>query len=86
MSPSSTPARGQNRHARPGEYATREPQKSNLYQLLLDNTETFIAHHEQRFQPEYGYLRPEVQSTLEELIACGDFRFGLARVKCRDCG
>ena len=86
MSPSSTPARVRNRHARPGGYATREPQKSDIYQLLLDNAETFLAHHEQLFQPEYGYLRPEVQSTLEELIACGDFRFGLARVKCRDCG
>ena len=86
MSTSSTPARVRNHHARPRGYATREPQKSDLYQLLLDNAETFLAHHEQLFQPEYGYLRPEEQSTLEELIACGDFRFGLARVKCRDCG
>ena len=86
MSPTHTSARCQDRQARPGGYATREPHKSDLYRLLLDNAETFLAHHEQRFQPEYGYLRPEVQSTLEELIACGDFRFGLARVKCRDCG
>jgi len=86
VSSSCTPAPGQDRQARPKGYATREAQKSDLYRLLLDNTETFLAHHEQQFQAEYGYLRPEVQSTLEELIACGDIRFGLARVKCLDCG
>lgn len=86
MSSSSTPALGQDRQPWPKGYATREAQKSALYRLLLDNLETFLAHHEQRFQPEYGYLRPEVQSTLEEMIACGDIWFGLARVRCQDCG
>ena len=54
--------------------------------LLIDHLETFFNHYDQRFRPRHGRLRPEVRRTLEELIQCGVYRFGLARVRCRECG
>ncbi|MBT3291694.1 MAG: IS91 family transposase, partial [Victivallales bacterium] len=53
---------------------------------MRDHLETFLAGHEQRHREHYGHLRPEVQRTLEELIECGDPHFGVARVRCLDCG
>ena len=66
-------------------YRTRKPANDALCRLVRDNVETFFAQYDERFQPQYGYLRAEVRKALEELTACGDFHFGLARVKCRDC-
>lgn len=67
-------------------YATRWPERTDLYRLLLDYLETFFADYDRRLQPRHGYLRPEARRALEEFIRCGVIRFGLARMKCRDCG
>ena len=67
-------------------YRARDPQPTDLYRLLLDNLETFLAHYETRYQPEHGYLRPEMLRSFEELLSCGVYQFGMARIRCRDCG
>jgi hypothetical protein len=66
-------------------YRTRQLRNTDLYRLLLDHLESFLAQYDQRLQPTYGYLRPEVRRTLEEFIQCGDYRFGAARICCRGC-
>jgi hypothetical protein len=66
-------------------YRARQPHKSALYQVLRDNLETFFACYAHRYQSHYGYLRKEVRRTLEEMLQCGCYEFGMARVKCTSC-
>ncbi|MHB1253933.1 MAG: hypothetical protein ACYCZ1_07165 [Candidatus Humimicrobiaceae bacterium] len=40
------------------EYRTRKPQYSPYYQCIEDNHETFERVYEQKYETNYGYLRP----------------------------
>ena len=67
------------------EYRARRPERTDLYQLLVDHLETFLAHRQEAPDPERGYLRPEVQEALESFLECGVLRFGFARLSCASC-
>lgn len=42
--------------------------------------------HEERYQPRFGYLRPEIRQTIYRYLDCGILHAGFARVRCDDCG
>ncbi len=58
------------------EYRARRPERTDLYRLLIDHLETFLAQRQGGPDPERGYLRPEVQEALESFLECGVLRFG----------
>jgi len=67
-------------------YRPRNSSDTPLSRLMRDHLEPFLASYEQRHREHHGYLRPEVRRSLEELITCGDPHFGVARVRCLECG
>ena len=67
------------------EYRARRPEQTDLYRLLIDHIETFLAQRQDEPDPERGYLRPEVQEALESFLECGVLRFGFARLSCGRC-
>ena len=68
------------------QYRPRQPEKTDLYLLLLDHLESFLAERDGTADPERGYLRSEVREALESYLECGRLRFGFARLKCATCG
>ena len=66
-------------------YKRRRPESSVLYQVVSNYWEELKACWEDVFQPEYGYLRPEVLETLGEYLNCGLLEHGAARVYCDSC-
>ena len=67
------------------QYRPRQPEKSDLYRILLDHLETFLARYDNECDTGRGYLRPEVRESLESFLRCGVLRFGFARLKCGGC-
>jgi hypothetical protein len=67
-------------------YRSRNPQNSNYYQCVEDHFETFEQVYEERFDRDYGFLRPYVMNVIYRYLDCGDFQNGFARVRCGDCG
>ena len=67
------------------QYLPRRPEKTDLYRLLIDHLETFLAERSDKPDPDRGYLRPEVIEALESFTECGVLRFGFARLKCELC-
>ena len=66
-------------------YRSKQPERSDLFELIIDHLETFLVHYPDKYQSRYGYLRAEVRTTLEELTCCGVLRSGFARVVCPAC-
>jgi uncharacterized Zn finger protein (UPF0148 family) len=66
-------------------YRRREPERSVLYQLVYHGRDELPRVWGERFQPEYGVLRDEVLTTLDEYLNCGILVHGAARVHCDTC-
>ena len=48
--------------------------------------ERFLREYEDRFEKEYGFLRPVIQDVVEKYLDCGNPMCGFARIRCPDCG
>jgi len=46
----------------------------------------FLAEYEERFEKEYGFLRPIITEAVERYLDCGNPRCGFARIRCPSCG
>jgi len=46
----------------------------------------FHCPYEKRYEPEYGYLRPIIRSTVWKYRGCGIMEHGFARARCHSCG
>jgi hypothetical protein len=70
----------------PGVYRPRHQERTVLYWVLFHHFDRFLAEYENRFEKEYGYLRPIIKELVEKYIDCGNPKCGFARVRCQDCG
>ncbi|MFQ5835444.1 MAG: transposase zinc-binding domain-containing protein [bacterium] len=66
-------------------YHPRESEASPLWRLFNNHFEDFEECYEERFEREYGFLRPVICEVVYEYLRCGDLREGFARVRCQDC-
>lgn len=66
-------------------YKRRSPESSTLYQIVFHAKQKLEYCWEERFQSEYGVLRDEVLSVLDEYLNCGLLEHGAARVYCDTC-
>jgi len=67
-------------------YCQRHPERTVLYRVLFHYFETFLQEYENRFEKEYGYLRPIVREVVDKYLDCGNPKCGFARIRCPDCG
>ena len=66
----------------PTPYRPRHPEKTPLYQLFEKHFDSYVRAYEERFEPQYGPLRPVVVPSVEKFLACGRLEGGFARVRC----
>ncbi len=66
-------------------YQPRDPQSSDLWQLLDQHFDSFRQVYDDRYQAKYGYWRPIVEQSVAAFLKCGDLQEGFARVRCPDC-
>ena len=66
-------------------YRRREPEKTELYQIVSHGRELLPVVWEERFQWQYGVLRDEVLRTFDAYLNCGLLCHGAARVYCDQC-
>ncbi|MFQ6112436.1 MAG: transposase, partial [Nitrospinota bacterium] len=64
----------------------RHPERTVLYRILFHYFDRFLAEYENRFEREYGFLRPIIKEVEERYLDCGNPRCGFARIRCPDCG
>jgi len=67
------------------EYARREPEKSELYQIIYNHREDFESRYEELFQEQYGFLRKNVLESFDAYLNCGILKHGCARAVCEKC-
>lgn len=67
-------------------YRPRNPKTTRLHQIVSENWQEFLEVYPERFEEKYGYLRTEVEETLEKYLKCGILSYGFARIKCEECG
>jgi Transposase zinc-binding domain/Putative transposase len=70
----------------PVPYIPRNPQLSDHYRCVEDYFEELERVHEERYQAQLGYLRPDIRVTIFRYLDCGCLQNGFARVVCEDCG
>ena len=68
--------------AQPVVYRRREPEKTALYRVVLENLRTFEALADQTDRPVPRFVVRE----MERYLDCGILQRGFARVHCQDCG
>lgn len=65
-----------------GRYSRRQPEKSLLYEAVVENFDTFLQNNAE----QGGHLPPFVARAFEAYLACGILAHGFLRVRCTDCG
>ena len=53
----------------PGIYRQRHPERTVFYQVLFHYFDRFLAEYEERFEKEYGFLRPIIKEVVDRIIA-----------------
>ena len=66
-------------------YQPRDPQASDLWQLLDQHFDSFRQAYDERYQAKYGFWRPVIDRSVAAFLKCGDLQQGFARVRCPDC-
>ncbi len=74
-----------NHRAKLFEYGRREPEKSELYQIVYNHREDFESRYEELFQEQYGFLRKNVLESFDAYLNCGILKHGCARAVCEEC-
>ena len=74
-----------NHRAKLFEYARREPEKSELYQIIYNHREDFEFRYDELFQEQYGFLRKNVLESFDAYLNCGILKHGCARAVCEEC-
>ena len=69
-----------------GVYKRRKPEHSTLYKIVFNNYETYESIYEEKYEPEYGYLRTEIKESIKKYLDCGIMEHGMARIYCKKCG
>ena len=71
----------------PGVYRPRHPERTVLYRVLFHYFDRFLTDYEERFEKEYGFLRPVIKEVVERYLDCGNPRCGFARTRgfCPSC-
>jgi len=60
-----------------------------LQQIFKDHFDDFLDKYDEKYAGNYGNYRIDrITEVVEEFLKCGDFKEGIARVKCqnRNCG
>ena len=70
----------------PDEYRPRRPKSTPLFRLLDTHYEEFRDVYDERFSKRYGFWRPVIDEVLTKYNQCGDFHYGFARIRCKECG
>ncbi len=65
-----------NHQAKLFEYARREPEKSELYQIIYNHREDFESRYDELFQEQYGFLRKNVLESFD-----GDVPLAITEIK-----
>jgi ribosomal protein S27E len=68
-----------------GIYRQRHPEHTVFYRVFFHYFERFLREYEDRFEKEYGFLRPVIQEVVEKYLDCGNPMCGFARIRCPDC-
>ena len=68
-----------------GIYRQRHPERSVFYRVFFHYFDRFLLEYENRFEREYGYLRPVIQEVVDKYLDCGNPKCGFARIRCSDC-
>lgn len=66
-------------------YRARKPRASPLWQCLVRHFDAFLNAYEERYQPDYGFLRSVIPDVVRKFLDCGDLENGFARVRCDHC-
>ena len=74
-----------NHRAKLFEYSRREPEKSELYQIIYNHREDFESRYDELFQEQYGFLRKNVIESFDAYLNCGILKHGCARAVCEEC-
>jgi hypothetical protein len=69
----------------PKPYRQRQPEKTILYQLIINHLETMLAESCTRNEHGFGYPR-FIEREFRRYLSCGQLGEGFARVKCKSCG
>jgi ribosomal protein S27E len=69
-----------------GVYRPRHPERTVLYRVLFHYFDRFLVEYEDRFEKEYGFLRPVIKDVVERYLDCGNPKCGFARIRCPSCG
>jgi len=66
-------------------YHPRRPRSSPLFRLLEKHFERFWVIYEEKYEREYGPLRPVAGKAVQKFLECGILENGFARVVCGKC-
>jgi len=65
-------------------YVPRKADQTPLFKLVKDHYHSFKETYNQHYAQKYGFFRPEIEKELNKFIKCGIFKYGFARIKCKD--
>ena len=69
-----------------GVYRPRHPERTPLYRVLEARFEDYRRVYADRFEPEAGPWRTEVEEGVNAYLDCGRLHGGFARIRCPRCG
>ena len=66
-------------------YRPRRAYDTDLYRIVLDHVDTFVASYDELYEARYGPWRAEIATTFRRFLDCGVLANGFLRVRCSDC-